>query len=104
MGLTFQTISWVRSGEVVVVYPFCDQTNRLYILVSSISSVMQHQRNNVECTPIADDCIDSTHISREGSKKNDNKGKGPTPSTALSHFNPFPCTATNQIWLESKST
>lgn len=51
MGLTFQTISWVRSGEVAIVYRFSDHRNRLYILVSSFSSVMQHQRSNVECTP-----------------------------------------------------
>ena len=73
MGLTCSTISWVRSGEVAIVYPFSDQRNRLYILVSSFSSAMQHSRSNVECAPSR--CIDSTHISSEGSKETTTKAR-----------------------------
>lgn len=81
MGLTCSTIFWVRSGEVAIVYRFSDHRNRLYILVSSISSVMQHSRSNVECTPSRWLHWFYSHLKWRTEKK-DNKGKGPTPSTA----------------------
>ena len=97
MGPTCSTISWVRSGEVAIVYRFSDHRNTLYILVWSISSAMQHSRNNVECTPSRWLHWFYSHL-KWSIERNNNEGKGPRPN-AINSFS----TATNQIWLESKS-